>query len=169
MATYNQILDTQLEAVTTEPLTLQEAKDFCKIDIDTDDDIVEALIIAARQMCEAYTNISFVQRECVAEIDNTNGNTYLPYGPVGDVSEVLYADGNELTGTEYEIKGTEFKRIAYPKTLVTVTYEAGYTDLPEILKTALKNAVYYLYDNRAQATDGIGDIATKLLKPFRRV
>jgi len=34
---------------------------------------------------------------------------------------------------------------------------------------ALLNAIFYLYDNRAQGVDNIGPIAMMLLKPLQRV
>jgi hypothetical protein len=52
---------------------------------------------------------------------------------------------------------------------MTVEYTAGYEVLPQQLKTALLNAVFYLYDNRAQAVDNIGPIAQMILNPLRRV
>jgi hypothetical protein len=48
-------------------------------------------------------------------------------------------------------------------------YTAGYAALPEALKIGLLNAIYYMYDNRAQAAEDIGPIAKMILNPFRRV
>ena len=43
------------------------------------------------------------------------------------------------------------------------------TNIAVKLKTALLNAIYYLYDNRSEGADDIGPIAKMLLKPYRRV
>ena len=162
-------MDVQLDEVETEPVTLQEVKDFCRIDINTDDDLVEELITASREQCEAVTGVSFVSREVIAVIDNTNGNTYLPYGPVADLDEVAVEDedGNEIT--DFKLIGTKFPYLKYPREIVTVTYDGGYADLPKDLKTALMNAVYWKYENRAEMPADLGDVAMNILKRYRRV
>ena len=44
-----------------------------------------------------------------------------------------------------------------------------YTVLPEALKTALLNQVYYLYDNRSVGVDDISPIAKIILNLYKRV
>lgn len=172
MVDYNTIYDVQFnDGAITEPVTLNEAKDFCKIDISNDDDLITSLITAARQMCEAYTGVGFVEHEMIVTLNNVNGNIYLPYGPVGEIIEVLDDEGNELTvDDDYTLRGNDFKRLQYPEwDNLSVEYVGGYGVLPDILKTGLLNAIYFLYDNRAQGTDDIGPIAKMILKPYRRV
>lgn len=174
MASYNSVIDivfTEGSTAPAEPVTLEEAKDFCKIELDytNDDDLVESLITAARQMCEKFTNIGFVNREIVVVINNGNGGSYLPYGPIVDISEVLDCEGSELTTDEYTISGVQWKRVDYPcQNKLTITYSAGYGELPKDLKTGLLNAIYYLYDNRSVGADNIGPIAKTLLNPLSR-
>lgn len=172
MVNYNSVLDIQfVEESVTEPVTLEEAKNFCKIDISTDDTLIEALITTARQMCEAWTGVGFVVHDAVAIINNVNGGMYLPYGPTGEITKVTNANGTELVVDEtYTLSGNAFIRILTPKEdNLTIEYATGYETLPNVLKTALLNAVYYLYDNRSQSTDDIGPIAKTLLNPFKRV
>ena len=58
MVSYNSVLDIEFnDDNIVEPVTLTEAKDFCKVDIDTDDSLISALITAARQDCEAHTGV----------------------------------------------------------------------------------------------------------------
>lgn len=172
MVEYNVIYDVQFnDDAITEPVTLTEAKDFCKIDISNDDNLIVSLITAARQMCEAYTNIGFVEHSIVANINNMNGNILLPYGPIIDITQITDDDNNVLTvDDDYTLRGNDFKRLQYPEwDNLTVEYIGGYGTLPEILKTGLLNAIYFLYDNRSQGTDDIGPIAKMILKPYRRV
>lgn len=164
---YNQILSTTLEVVETEPVTLLEAKNFCKISVSDDDVLIGELITAAREMCEDYTNISFVAREVIASFNNGNGGIFLPYGPVGDDTALTDVDGEEIDGT---VTSGDWKQVRTPNyDYLTATYTGGYDTLPKKLKTALLNAIYYLYDNRAVGVDSIGPIAQMLLKPVRRV
>jgi hypothetical protein len=168
---YNQQLDIswiEPSGGFTEPVTLEEVKLFCKIDFNDDDELIEMLITAAREMCEDYTNIGFVNREITAVINNGNGGFYLSLGPVTSDLVVGYdKDDNEV---ELTVSGSKFKQVLQPRLhLMTVDYTAGHEVLPMKLKTALLNAIFYLYDNRATGADNIGPIAQMILNPLRRV
>lgn len=166
---YNQVIDVIFDedsGAPTEPVTLAEAKNFCKIDVTEDDTLITALITAARQMCEAFSNIGFVEREVIAIVNNGNGGVFLPYGPIDTVTEVLI---NDDPITTYEVSGVKWKQLLEPNNdRVTVKYTGGYATLPENLKTALLNAIFYLYDNRSEGMDNIGPVAKMLLKPISR-
>lgn len=169
MASFNQIIDCKLADVETEPVELSEAKAFCLITISDQDSVLTSLITTARAMCEEYTGVSFFKREVVVTIDNTNGMTRLPFGPVPDaeITSIVDVDGTYIT--DYKLIGNLFPSLKTPTEIVTLTYDGGYETLPAQLKTGLLNAIYYLYENRAVATDSIGEVAKKILKPFRRV
>ena len=170
MVSYNQILDVQLAEVETEPVTVAEAKTFCRIDISEDDDLIEELITAAREMCENYTGISFVKREVTATFNNANGGRYFPFGPVGEIAEILDEDGDNILPANYKIVGSLFKQLKEPcYAEITATYEGGYETLPKDLKDALLNAVFYMYDNRSESTTDLGEVALRKLKRYRRV
>jgi hypothetical protein len=172
MVDYNSVLDVQFQdGVITEPVTLTEAKNFCKIDISTDDDLINVLITAARQMCEAYTGVGFVEHQAVAVLNNSNGDIYIPYGPMIAINSVENDNGRVLVlDLDYTLGGNEFKRLWTPlANNITIDYITGYTTLPDVLKTALLNQVYYLYDNRSVGVDDISPIAKTLLNLFKRV
>lgn len=172
MVDYNSVLDVQFQdGEITEPVTLTEAKNFCKIDISTDDDLINLLITAARQMCEAYTGVGFVEHDVVAVLNNMNGDIYIPYGPMIAINSVENEQGTVLIlDTNYTIGGNEFKRLKTPlQNNITIDYTTGYTSLPDALKTALLNQVYYLYDNRSVGVDDISPIAKIILNLYKRV
>ena len=172
MVSYNSVLDIEFnDENIVEPVTLTEAKDFCKVEIGTDDDLITALITAARQDCEAYTAVGFVVHNAVALLNNCNGDIYLPYGPLVAINQVTDEDGNVLVlDSTYTLSGNAFKRLVDPREKnITIDYTTGYSELPQTLKTALLNQIYWLYDNRSQSVDKISPIAQSLLNPFRRV
>lgn len=159
---YNSVLSTDLPDG-TEPLTLQEAKDWCKIEQDTDDVIITALITAARRMCETYSCIGFINREVTAVVSNFNGGFWLPYGPVTGDPTAVNTDESDLDIT-YELGQVTTTG------QMQVTYQAGYVTLPEDLKTALKCQVLFLYENRGESTaGGLSPIAKMILEPLRKV
>jgi hypothetical protein len=163
---YNQITDVTLDDVVTEPVTLNELKLFAKIEYSTDDSILTGLITAARQMCEKYSNISFVKREVTAYFTNYNGGTYLPYGPVDAITGVYTAQGDPI---EYIVQGTSWKQIISPQMPLKAIYEGGYDMLPENLKTAVMAQALFLYENRGDSIEAFSPIALMLLNPVKRL
>lgn len=170
---YNQVIDVDnTAAVATEPVLLADAKLYMKIESgDTvDDDLITALITAARRMVESYTGVNLVARAVTAIVSNTNGGVYLPYGPVGAISAVVDYDGNTLTTDEYKAIGLQFKQIDWPKVdYLKVTYTGGYTSCPAELVDAVKAQTLFLYENRGDAQVELSPAVVLILKPLRRV
>jgi len=168
---YNQILDVQRGAVNTEPVTLNELKEWAKVDGSADDAILTALIIAAREMCEKYTVVNFVQRQVTVLFNNVNGGTYLPYGPVGTITGVYDEDNNSI---DYVAKGVEFKSIISPRATLKAIYQAGYNPTPEIFKIAIKAQALFLFENRGDETSSIfftytlSPVVKAILQPYTR-
>lgn len=154
----------------TEPVSLQDAKDWCRISVSDDDAIITALITTARQQCEQYAAIGFISRQIVATLTNLNGNIYFPYGPVTSTPVLLDCDGNAISNAK--IDGEDFKFLVYPKlSRINATYNAGYSILPQQLKTALLQQVAYLYENRgdAQSAASLSPMTMSILKPLRQL
>lgn len=159
---YNSVLNISFDDEGSEPVTLSEAKEWCKIDLSDDNDLITALITAARIMCENYSNIGFITREVTAHINNANGGLYLPYAPVIGGPSAVDEDNNTIELTYH------FGQIMEPYGRYTVTYRAGYETLPEHLKTALKAQVLYLYENRGDAENKMSPTARLILDPLVR-
>lgn len=148
-----------------EPVTLQEAKDWCRIDVTDDDALITRLIKAARRICETYVNLSFITRTVTATIHNGLGNFTLPYGPVvGDIVSFADADANVMT--DYDL------RTPYGSDIVVV-YNAGYPEgeLREDLRNALLCQIAWMYENRGDAkiSNGLSLETVLILKPLRSI
>jgi hypothetical protein len=185
MIEYNAILDVKftLES-TTEPCTLAEAKEWCKIElpITEDDALITELIKTSRLQCEGFVNISFVNRTVTALINNSQGDCALPYGPVDVITTVKDGSGTIITSTGYNILGSVFKFVNKPVLpCIEVVYTSGYSTLPVNFKTAVLQQVAYLYENRgdepANATTQnnktvpteLSPLVKLILNPYRRV
>jgi len=87
-------------AAASEPITLAEAKNFLRVDHSDDDDLINALITAARSMCEEYTRRILVTTTIDEYFDQFPKNhwdghsniLYLSRGPVASISSVKYVD-----------------------------------------------------------------------------
>jgi uncharacterized phiE125 gp8 family phage protein len=161
---------------TSEPITINDVKKWCNIELDFTyyDALLTALITAARQYCEAYVGHSLIPRTITATLRNDLGNVRLPFGPAGNVLHVYGSDGTtEITTDNYTITGTSIKRIKYPVTddcneTITVEYEAGYTTLPDVFKTAIEMQVAYMFQNRGdEENKGVSSEVKMILGPHK--
>lgn len=134
----------------SEPVTLDELKAYAKIDFNDEDEIITGLITAARQQLEKFTALSFVPKRLTAILQNDCGGIEIPYGPVTlplDITLITDEDGNEVDLT---IRGNQFPYIESTIQWVQLIYDAGYSDLPTVLKTAIKAQAFFLYENRGE-------------------
>jgi hypothetical protein len=153
--------------IVTEPVTLAQAKAWLKVTHDEEDDIISALITAARQICEGYTDLSFVERTVTAVVKNELDNIRLPYGPIGNVTSIDDGAGTAITG--YTITGVAQKRLCYRCSYAKVIYTAGYAVLPQQFKTALKMQLSWMYVRRGdeEVASEISPEAKMILSAYR--
>jgi uncharacterized phiE125 gp8 family phage protein len=179
---FNAVLDLIFnDGTPTEPVVVQEIKDYAKIDTGTaDDTILGYLITTARQQCEDFTGISIIPRTVTAVLNNSCGGIFLPYCPFKTLTSVTDQDGNVLTTDDYKLSGTTFPQLIYPKwDRLTLVYTTGYVKLPQEIKTAILQQTFYLYENRGESAviSRSGVVAELTLSPqakatlqrFRRV
>lgn len=138
-----------ITAPPVEPVALDDAKTWCRVDGTDQDAVITMLIQAARERAEEITGRAFVQRTLELRLDqfpDGAGNQIieLPYAPLIGVSSVIYLDSNgalqTLSGSPsnwIEDTGSEPGRIqpldaqSWPATqtaigAVRIRYEAGY-------------------------------------------
>jgi uncharacterized phiE125 gp8 family phage protein len=180
-------------APTVEPVTVNEARDFLRIDFDDDEVLVGALITAAREYVEGYTERALVNQTWTVKMDDFWGDCVLelPYPPLSSVTSITYVDTDGASQTvataTYTVDtDSEPGRIylAYGKTwptarsernAVTITFVAGYgaaaSAVPDRAKTAIKMLVGDMYENRETVLTGtiVAEIPTvkRLLDTLR--
>lgn len=152
----------------TEPVTLAEAKAWLKVEVDDDDDIIQALITAARITCEGFISCSFVQRTVTAVVNNSLGSIRLPYGPVNNITTVT---DSQSTVLDYEVLGVANKRLTYPVlNWVQIAYTSGYYTLPKHFMTAILEQLTWMYQHRGDDIAGdISPTAKIILSPYRAI
>lgn len=163
---YNAVLSVSFsdDGTETEPVTLQEAKDWCRIDIDDDDALITLLITAARIICENHANLSFIERTVTAKIINGLGGFILPYGPVTSLTSVTLADATNIYDANFSIDD------AYGQ-FYTVVYDAGYATLPQNLRHAILNQIAFMYETRGSemSNTGVSELSKLILNQVRSV
>lgn len=160
-------MQVELGAVVTEPVSYTEAKDYLKLSNDVEQDLIESLITSARIRLEQFCNQAFVNRTIVCTFSCMDGWRELPYQPNAEITSVENEDGDEI---EYEERYSLYKQIkVYSTEPVVVTYDAGFSTLPEIYKTAILKEVSSNYWNRETDSKGVGKEAMMLLSGSRRM
>lgn len=173
-----------------EPVTLDDAKSWCRIERADEDGLIGDLIRAARQGIEAMTGLVLVRRTFRLALDDVPAHGWIEttrrplvgivaitaYGPAG---EPVSFDADEAI-VERAL-GLEAIRLS-PAVRAAVTngvevdFEAGYGEgaVPENIRVALRMIVAASYELRAAVDPqlqpaAIPKQALALLAPYRRV
>lgn len=152
-----------------EPVSLAEAKAWCRIDSNDEDDLVSALIAAARLQVESETRRALVTQSWRLTLDCPRGRlVVLPIAPVSDVTSVTADDADldvSLQGDAVLLPGEGYQQLV-------IDYTAGYgaaADVPADLRQAVLALVGYWYENRDLAAAATPAGLDRLLAGYRRV
>jgi uncharacterized phiE125 gp8 family phage protein len=172
--------DETAESGIVEPLTVQEVKNYLRLegfidnneslatDFDDDNTLIAELITSARLGLEEYTGLSFIPKTWEIEFDNYAGNFEIPFGPVNSVNSLKDSQGDTISASEYSlsINNRVLKTPTWGE--LVLNYEAGYTTLPARLKDAMLKDVAYRYMNRGDVNvDGISREAEVLASSYK--
>jgi uncharacterized phiE125 gp8 family phage protein len=167
-----------------EPVTLDQAKAWLRVESGDDEDaLIASLIPAARARCEWHTGRAFVTQGWTLWCDGPVSCLDIPLPPLQAVTAVtLYdRDGNAtvLASDAYvvDLAGSRLALKAWPANLraansVAVAFTAGYggaADVPAPLCAAILQIVSALYEHRGGDTVPTPDNALALLAPYRTI
>jgi len=174
-----------------EQITLEEARLHLRLDATgsppthPDDDLVDALITAARESAQIYTGVAIASQTYQLALDAfPAADIQLDVWPVSSITSITYVDQNgatqTLASTEYGLD--EYNRPshihlkyqkAWPSTraqpnAVLITFVAGFTDhispntypTPLSIKQAMLLTIGHLYANREAIN--VGNIVTEI-------
>ncbi|MDD4985870.1 MAG: head-tail connector protein [Dehalococcoidales bacterium] len=154
-------------APTTEPVSLTEAKLHCRVEVDTDDTLITALIKAAREYCEGFQRRAYITQTWELWLDKFPTTPFdIPRPPLQSIDSINYygTDDTEYEFEEYyaDVESTpgrlELNYLeSWPsETLrdingVCITFKAGYgaaAAVPQSIKQAILLLVGHWYENR---------------------
>jgi hypothetical protein len=145
-----------------EPVTLAEAKAYCRIDGDDEDALVNALIAAARLQVESLSGRALVTQTWRLALASVSGLVVpLPVIPV--IALVDAPDGATVQG--------DAVLLAEAVDELTVDYTAGYgdaEDVPADLKQAVLQLIAYWFEYRDSVSAPPASVE-RLLAGYRRV
>jgi len=158
-----------VEPPATEPVTLEEAKNYLRVDVSEDDELIANLIRAAREYVEVTTGRALVTQVWDLVLDGwPRGNIVrIPRLPLQDVLDITYKDkvaqAYTLPQQSYVVNAAEGYVLLDPTNWVVsallhsplsqliVRFRAGYDDparIPQPLKLAMLFLIAHWYENR---------------------
>lgn len=151
-----------------EPVTLADAKAELRIDHNSEDDLIDGLIRAAREEVEQATGLAMIEQHWRLALDRipSNSRVLLRRGPVREVTAVTaYGTDGEasvLDTSEYQLDPLSRPARLHFETVPTdlrvfngieIDFAAGYgeaaTDVPDLLKRAVLMLVAHWFEFRA--------------------
>jgi hypothetical protein len=152
MSFYNYVRDYTLtdNGTITEPVTLAEAKNYCRVSTNADDSLITDLITEARQAIEKATGLCLTPKNVQVWFDNPAGDIQFPWGPIDPTTFKLYnQDGGEILVGFYKLLGGQYPSLYQPTyTMMYATYSSGFASVPKDLKTAILDQIDFDYENR---------------------
>lgn len=180
-------IDFTTSQVGAEPIDIDYAKNYCKVDFDVDDDIITQAIAAARGICENYIGQSVVKKNLVyqfSDFDEGDLNNGYPVinllrGPIQEVSAVKIINNKEvatLTTDDYQEIGLSQKSLLVKQavtlnslytSIIQVEYTAGMTKVPDEIKDGIAQLVGDMYEHRQNEVLAEAPQVLKLTSMFK--
>ncbi|OYU49040.1 MAG: hypothetical protein CFE31_06555 [Rhizobiales bacterium PAR1] len=180
-----------LDGPTVEPISLAEAKLWLRLDTTDEDDLVRALIVAARLMVEAEIGQVLIGQNWRLVGDAWPAGELIPVR-IGRIRSVSGGRVYSVDGVATAIAANRFTVFANsepPAILaldrlipgrayagIEIDIRLGFgeaaSDVPETIRLAIRRLVTLWYENRGDTHDpqaGIPPQIRALLRPFRRI
>lgn len=180
----------QLTQPALEPISLADAKAYLRIEIEAEDALISALIVAARSHVEAVTGTTMIHQTFRQYLDNW---------PTSEIALGRYPASQIVAVTGYDTEGEPADLIGHVAKLKTherpalltvdavareqvvngleIDFQAGYgptsVDVPEPLRRAMLELVGHWYEFRSaiaphQQAVSIPPTVETLLSPYRK-
>ena len=157
---YNYIIDLSILDYGTivEPVTVAEAKLYCRVTNNIEDNFFLELITQSRQAVEKAAQISIVPKIINVWFNNLSGKFEMPFGPMNEFTFKLYNEQNiELTEAQYQLVGEAYPSLYFPNyAILRAQYHAGEIACPKELKIAILDQINYGYENRGMDVNDMG-------------
>lgn len=166
--------------LTSEPVTLEQAKAHLRLDTDDDDQLIVRSITAARQWIEGQTKKALGAKTFTQTVDFDwpwkHGMQWIDFevNPVTAVTSITYVDGSSpnptLSADDYIVVarnhnsyvttayGVDWPTLRNVPEAVSITFTAGYSTVPEPLKQAVILLVTHMYEHRESFQAGQGQV-----------
>ena len=140
------------------PVTLEEAKTHLRVDSAEEDTLITALIAAAVGHMDGPTGVlgrCIMPQTWSQEYETACGDLVLPLAPVSSITSITddFADYRLLKdGRGYFLRLND--DASWPTGAVVVEFAAGYSDVPDPLRSAMLLHIGTLFEHRETLAEG---------------
>ena len=127
-------------------VTVDEVKRQCRVFHNMEDVYLGSLIIPYSDLAQSYTNRMLTAGTAEVFVEEYEPVILLPYGEVTEVTEVSVDDVETTNFTFNPI--TQKVTINDTFTTAKITFSAGYTTVPDVVKMAVLMMISTAYNNR---------------------
>lgn len=138
---------------TATPITLEEAKSFCRVLSNDDDAIISILIDAATDYAQNVTGRQLCNATYQIVTGALSSPLRLPKAPFRTITSVTSGGVSLDYSLHYDIDVGIIEFVASED--VTITFTAGYDETPGSLKAWILNKVNSLYEQREELVVGL--------------
>jgi len=139
-------------------VTLDEVKAQCRVFNTFEDNYLTSLIVPYSDLAQSYTRRMLTDGSAVIVVESYCPVIQLPFGEVTEVTEVLL-DGIASTNFTFNTITQKIK-IDTKFTDAQITFNAGYTNVPDIVKQAILVSINTAFVNRDDVV--VGQTVTKM-------
>lgn len=136
-----------------QPITLEEAKSFCRVLTNDDDAIITILIDAATEYAQSVTGRQLCNATYQIVAGASTSPLRLPKAPLKQILSVKSGgvDIDYSLHYDFDVGFIEFSA----ENDVTIIYQAGYDTIPSSIKAWVMNKVSSLYEQRESLVIGM--------------
>jgi len=180
---------TDINAPPIEPVSLEGAKEFLRVDHDHEDALISGMVRAARERIEEMAATSLITRRRLFTTTRVcTSGVHMNHGPVKQVHKVSLIEGNDniidiplsqlrinLRASPVNILVTKrelFSDYAADPSALSIEFDAGYGSEKELVPMQLRQAILLLvaqhYEHRDDApARPVPMLVDALLMPYR--
>lgn len=146
-------------------IPLDTVKDFLRVDSDIteDDDLIKSLTTSAALFAEGYLNKVLQSQSLVGAFAvPCNAQIKIPRSPVTEITSIVVKEnsGDKTLVVDEDfifIQSNQFSKVCFLNSFdyktnhpypISITFTAGFSELPKDIETGLKTHINYLYENR---------------------
>lgn len=168
------------QAPSVEPLSVDDVKQYLRIDGDSEDQTISTMISSARMAAEKYMKLSIISQKWKLTFNETTPDEVsLPYGPVTGIDSVKTIDENNvetvfassnyyLTAGNLSIYFNEIPSDLKVQIIYNTGFSSSAANVPALIKQGMLAHIAFMFDRKVFASE-LNSTAKNLYNFYRNI